>query len=124
MITSRQGRLIGLKSLLPWVCLVLTQCLPFESRAADGFWIMGPNLALTNQANWSFYNGPDGPEGCYMGWLFSGVTNTPGTINLNQTLQPGTYYVMLKVIDYTGGGQIEIRAGSGTTTVGTTNGDW
>src|SRR6266567_1578234 len=54
--------------------LAVALALGSEARAADGFWILGPDLGLTGQTNWNTYNGFDAPEGAYMGWLFAGVT--------------------------------------------------
>jgi hypothetical protein len=105
--------------------MLKASCLPgSEARAADGFWILGPDLALSGQTNWYAYNGVDAPEGAYMGWLFAGTTNLAGTIDLQRSFPPAKYYVMLKVIDYTGGGKISIAAGGGSATTGTTNDDW
>lgn len=95
-----------------------------KAHAADGFWILGPDLALTGQTNWFPYSGTDTAEPAFMGWIFPGATSTAGIVNLNRTLAPGTYYVMLKIIDYSGGGRVSVSGGNGSALVNPTNADW
>jgi hypothetical protein len=84
------------------------------SEYDDGFALMSDKeIFLDGQPNWAFYNGGDAPEGAYMGWVKAGQTSLEGTIDLGQTLQPGTYYVALKVLEYMRG-TIEISLGGGT----------
>jgi hypothetical protein len=105
--------------------VALLSLFPFQrAEPADGFWLMASNLNLTGQRNWNYHNGGDSPEGAYMGWLYGGTTNLQGTVGLGKSLSPGQYYVMLKVIDYMGGGRIEVLLGNGSASVGTTNEDW
>src|SRR5687767_9409670 len=98
------------------VVLAVSLALGGRAVAADGFWILADDLPLAGQTNWVYYNGGDGPEGSYMGWLHSGATSLRGNIDLKRTLPAGTYYVMVKVIDYMGNGQVRIAAGSGLST--------
>jgi len=79
-------------------------------EAADGFWIMNDDLPLASQSNWKYYNAGDAPDGAYMGWLFSGVGYLDGNISLGKSLTPGKYYIFVKIIDYMGGGKVEISA--------------
>jgi hypothetical protein len=95
---------------------VIVNVLPENpSEFDDGFALMSDEeLSLGGQPNWAFYSGGDAPEGAYMGWVKAEQTALEGTIDLGQTLQPGTYYVALKVLEYMGG-TIEISMGGGTT---------
>jgi hypothetical protein len=64
---------------------------------------MSKNLSLEGQNNWNYYDGGDSPAGAYMGWLKANQTSLKGTIDLGKTLQPGNYYVAVKVLEYMGG---------------------
>lgn len=115
------------KRICPWRGALLAACfIPLAAaHAVDGFWLMAGDLALTNQANWRFYDGGDAPEGGYMGWLWAGATNLSGTVSLGRTLPAGTYYVMVKVGDYMGNpGQLQVRLGGGQAELTADNNDW
>jgi hypothetical protein len=83
------------------------------SEHEDGFALMSEEVSLDGQSNWNYYDGGDAPEGAYMGWVRENQTYLEGTIDLGQTLQPGNYYVALKVLEYKKG-TIEISMGGGS----------
>ena len=95
-----------------------------NGNATTGFSIMSGDLSLNVQSGWNYYDGGDAPEGAYMGWLRSGVTSRDGTIILRETLQPGRYYVSLKVIDYAESGSIRVSCGGGMVTMQPDNRDF
>ncbi|GEM_PF-2230888 len=106
------------------LALALAPFVRYAAVAFDGFPILAGDLALLGQTNWNFYNAGDAPEGAYMGWLYPPTTSTVGVVNLNRTLPPGNYYLLLKVIDYMGPGRIVATAGGASAAVFPNNDDW
>ena len=78
------------------------------------------------QGNWWYYDAGDAPEGGY--FVFLGETNPfeDATINLGQTINPGTYYVFVKALGYlnTRTYTVDITAGGGSVTVPLNSSDW
>jgi hypothetical protein len=70
--------------------------------------LMSDDLALSGQKGWVYYNGGDAPEGAYMGSLAEGINSLNGIIFIGETLQPGQYYISLKVINYAESGNISV----------------
>ncbi|MGI0015823.1 MAG: hypothetical protein ACREBU_20590, partial [Nitrososphaera sp.] len=105
------------------VCILLCGLVVPNALAQQGFWIMARDLALDGKDGWEYYDSSDSPEGAYMGWIRSGDFLN-GRIALGRDLSPTRYHVFLKVIDYTGGGKIEVSLGGLRASINTDNDDW
>jgi len=78
--------------------------------------VRGPDLKVKGKG-WSSYKGGDSPEGAYMGWLKGNAKSTDGVVSLPEKLEPGTYYVFVKGINYGDKAKLQVSGGGGTSSV-------
>src|SRR5690606_16316952 len=101
-----------------WLAALLLLAATLQASRGATLSVLGQGLSMGAQHAWViWFNPTDSPEGAYRGTTLPGQQSIEGSIPRGRTLQPGRYYLSVKLYDYKNNGRLDVHLGGASQSI-------